>query len=259
MPTALTGLNLIVQLGSMFLARPSFYGSPTKFTIGYPSIGLAAARKAAQDALGQIARRIDPAREKQTAKAAARETNAAALDLVENVVAEFVERHAKAKTRDWKETERLLRSNVVPAAWRGRRLSTIGKADVHRLLDGIVDRGAPVGANCVFAQLRKMCSWAVSRAHHRQLRAKASRCSSPESSRDRVLSADELRLVWQASENLGFPFGPLVRLLILTGQRLATKSGFEWVELDVEKKVWTLPGEGKEPAPARNTVVHSRD
>ena len=52
-------------------------------------------------------------------------------------------RYAKPNTRDWKETQRLLRKDVI-AAWQGRRLSEIGRADVHRMLDKMVDRGAAV-------------------------------------------------------------------------------------------------------------------
>jgi hypothetical protein len=64
-----------------------------------------------------------------------------ARDSVKAVVTEFIERYAKQKTRDWRETRRLLTKEVV-AAWNGRGLSEIDRADVHRPLDAIVDRGA---------------------------------------------------------------------------------------------------------------------
>jgi integrase len=57
---------------------------------------------------------------------------------------------------------------------------------------------------------------------------------SAEQSRDRVLDVNELRLVWHAAGDLGFPFGPIVRLLILTGQRRGEIGGMEWKELDFE-------------------------
>jgi integrase len=64
-----------------------------------------------------------------------------------------------------------------------------------------------------------------------------------EASRDRVLSDDELKRLWQAALKMGFPFGPLVQLLILTGQRRGEVAGMEWAELDLEKGLWTLPRE----------------
>ena len=33
------------------------------------------------------------------------------------------------------------------------------------------------------------------------------------------LTDDELRSLWSATERLNYPLGPLVRLLLLTGQR----------------------------------------
>ncbi|MCZ2500907.1 site-specific integrase, partial [Xylophilus sp. Kf1] len=41
-----------------------------------------------------------------------------------------------------------------------------------------------------------------------------------EASRDRVLTDEEIRWFWQACEAEGFPWGPLGKALLLTGQRL---------------------------------------
>lgn len=81
--------------------------------------------------------------------------------MVESVAEDFIALYARLQTRDWRETERLL--NQFVDARKGRRLGEIDKPDIHRVLDGIVARGAPVSANRAFAQLRKMCKWAMSR------------------------------------------------------------------------------------------------
>jgi integrase len=62
-----------------------------------------------------------------------------------------------------------------------------------------------------------------------------------EVSRDRVLSESELRLVWVASEKVGAPFGPLVRLLILTAQRRDEVARMTRSELQPSKALWTIP------------------
>jgi hypothetical protein len=49
--------------------------------------------------------------------------------------------------------------------------------------------------------------------------------------------------VWNAADGDGWPFGPLIKLLMLTGQRLAEVGGMRWEELDLEQKLWTLPAE----------------
>jgi integrase len=236
------GLLLVVQpTGKMGWAlRYRFHGRPRKYTIGdYPGISLQDARAAASRALAAIAADKDPAAEKQAAKAAARAARRQTSDAVEKVIDDFISLHAKPNTRDWKETQRLL--SQFAKAWEGRRLAVIGKPDIHRILDGIVARGAPVGANRAFAQLRKMCRWAVSRGIIERSPCEGIEPPSTETVRDRVLSLDELRLVWRAADKLGFPFGPITKLLILTSQRRSEVGGMEWNELDLENRLWTIP------------------
>lgn len=221
--------------------RYRFAGKPRKLTIGsYPNIGLTDARKLASDAANTIARGDDPAATKQAAKIAARDSANETRELVENVVEIFIERYAKPNTRDWRETQRLLTKEVV-SKWKGRRLGGIGRADVHDLLDGIIDRGAPVGANRTYAQLRKMCRWAVERGIIEHSPCDGVRAPSAEKSRDRVLSDGELRQIWSACDAIGWPFGPLVQLLMLTGSRRNEVAGMEWSEVDLDSKVWTIP------------------
>jgi integrase len=244
-----SGLRLVVQPSGAksWALRYRFAGQPKKLTIGgYPAIGLADARKAGQAALGELARGNDPAAQKReakvTARATARAEERAALDVVEKVVEEFIERYAKPNTRDWRETQRLLRKDVV-AAWQGRRLSEIGKADIHRLLDKMVDRGAAVTANRTFAQFRKLCRWAVSRGIIEHNPCDGVEAPTKETPRDRVLDERELALVWRAAGGLGFPYGPVARLLILTGARRDEVAAARWEEIDLEKRVWSLPAE----------------
>ena len=150
-------------------------GKPTKLTLGpYPTIDLGMARKRAQEALGDVAGGKDPAHEKQAQRAAVKAAREADGDRVERVVALFIERHAKPKTRDWRETERMLAKEVA-GRWQGRRLSQITRANVHEMLDEIIDRGAPVRANRVFAQFRKMCRWATRAGSSTEAHARACR------------------------------------------------------------------------------------
>jgi integrase len=65
-----------------------------------------------------------------------------------------------------------------------------------------------------------------------------------------VLEDAELLLVWMASNALRYPFGPLIRLLILTGARREEVAALEWAELDREASVWVLP-----PSRSKNGVA----
>lgn len=60
--------------------------------------------------------------------------------------------------------------------------------------------------------------------------------------RERALTDTELAAVWSASGAIGFPYQQLVRLLILTAQRRGEVTGSLWPEVDLEQRLWTIPG-----------------
>jgi hypothetical protein len=142
--------------------RYRFEGRTRKLTVGpSPEIGLKEARDLARKAHVQIAGGTDPGTLRRAAKLAKRVP--ADHELVENVAAQFLARHVKGLARTTvREVTRILAKDIVPA-WRGRRLSQIGRADVHELLDGIVDRGAPTQANRTLSWLKLLCNFAVQR------------------------------------------------------------------------------------------------
>lgn len=240
----ISGLYLIVQPSGVksWALRYRFAGQPKKLTIGaYPAIDLATARRLAQEAMGAVAGGKDPAAQKQAARASAKAEREANGDQIDRVIETFILRHAKPNTRGWQEVQRMLEKEVGEP-WKGKRLSTITKADVHDLLDVIVDRGTPVRANRVFAQLRKMCSFATERGIIDKSPCSGVREPTQETPRDRVLDDNEVRLIWQACGAVGWPFAPFTQLLLLLGQRRGEVAGMRWSELDLDKGVWSLPG-----------------
>ena len=40
---------------------------------------------------------------------------------------------------------------------------------------------------------------------------------------------------------MGYPYGPLIRLLILTGQREREVADMVWTEVDFDRALWTIP------------------
>jgi integrase len=172
----------------------------------------------------------------------------------------FIERHQRPKNRSWREAARLLgivpdpekrdnddpktfviAKNGVAARWQDRKITEIRRADIIALLDDTVDRGAPIIANRTLAVLRKLFNWTIERDLIEASPCAGVRPPAEEKSRDRVLSDDELRKVWKATEELGSPFGNIIQLLILTGQRRDEVGAMEWSEIDLEKGLWTLP------------------
>jgi integrase len=59
--------------------------------------------------------------------------------------------------------------------------------------------------------------------------------------RDRVLNDEELFAFWRATGHIGYPFGPLYRLLILTGLRLNEVADATWSEIDFRNGIWIVP------------------
>jgi len=234
----LPGLYLVIQPtgAKSWAVRYRYHGQPRKFTLGsFPRIDLKAARDLGAKALRAVAEGRDPGHERAQARASQ-------PDSIEAVATQFIERHCRRVNRPKtaRETERLLRRNVLPR-WRGRSIDSITRRDVLDVLDRVVDAGAPIEANRVLAATRKMFSWAVSRDIIAASPCAGVKPPSPERSRDRTLNDAELRSVWLAADQIGWPFGPLVQLLTLTGQRRDEVGRMRWSEVDIEKRLWVLP------------------
>jgi integrase len=237
------GLYLVVQPSGRksWAVRYRFNGKPKKLTLD--GVGsLAEARKVATLALHELERGNDPAGLKFDAKAAeAKDAAERAGDTVDNLVTQFIERWAKKQTRknSWRMTQRIFERFVLPA-WQGRIIYDIKRRDVIDLVEGVAE-DRPVLANRVHAALSKFFNWLASRDV-----IVASPCAgvarpSKEQPRDRVLSDDELKAVWLAAGELGYPAGPFVRMMILTGQRRGEVAGMGRGE--IQGDVWTLPPE----------------
>jgi integrase len=264
----LPGLYLVRQTSKAmsWAVRYRHCGQPRKLTIGsYPSIGLKDARALGGKALRAAAEGRDPAREKKDAKVEAQrqaaEEKRAEADLFENVAAQFLRLHAVKKTRDvsWRETARIIglqlndegvwqepddaderkRKSVV-ARWRGRKVQEIAKRDVISLLNEIAE-DAPIMANRTLAAIRKLFTWCIGQDIIAISPCAGVERPANENARSRVLTDDELRLVYIAADREGWPFGPIVKLMLLTGQREREVAGMRRTEIDLDRKMWTLP------------------
>jgi integrase len=234
----LPGLGLRVTYGGAksWTVLYRIRGRLRRATLGrYPALSLAAARDKARELFKVVEKGTDPGE----VKAEERRRDA---DRFEMVVAEFIERHAKPNNRGWKRQEDDLRREFVPH-WKNRAIADIRRRDILDRLDQIADRTSPRRANRYLALLKKFFAWCVERGHLDASPAAAIKPPGKEVSRDRVLSRDELRLVWKCCETDGWPFGDLFRLLILTAQRLGEVATMRWRDVDLEKGIWTVPAE----------------
>jgi len=125
--------------------------------------------------------------------------------------------------------------------WRGRPIAGISRRDVIDLVDGIIARGVGIQANRTLARLRALFNWAVEKDRISASPADRLKLPIKERARNRVLTDEEIRWFWQPCGEIGWPFGPLFLLLLLTAQRRDEVGGMRWSEVDVDKQIWTLP------------------
>lgn len=216
-----------------------FKGRLRMFTMGRcPPLKPAQARREAQAALDRVHAGADPAEEKR----ARRDTRTPAFDTFGAVAGDYLERHVRANNRPstFAEAKRDLERDAL-RKWRGRPIASISRRDVIDLVDGIVERGAGVQANRTLTRLRALFDWAVEKERLAASPADRMKLPTQEQERDRVLTDDELRWFWHGCDEIGPPFGPLFKLLLLTAQRRDEIAGMTWAEVDVDKGVWTIP------------------
>jgi integrase len=242
--TLLRGLYFIVQPSgskSWAIRYRLHRKAQPKLTLGpYPLLDVAKARDLAKKKLLLVSKGVNPAH---------RADGLNGRDLVKNVVAEFIKRHAK-QNRSWPEVERMFTHDVLPV-WSERQIQTITRRDVRDLMDALVDRGVGPMTNRVFSVVRKFFNWARERDIVDANPCDGLRPPVLETSRDRVLSDSEIRLFWKSTDTLAYPFGSLFQLLLLTGARLSEVGEMTFPEIDFERRMWTIPKER-----TKNGVAH---
>lgn len=138
----------------------------------------------------------------------------------------------------WRDAESLLRRYALPSL-RSKALPEIQRKDIVGVLRPL--RQMPATEKKVFAVLRRLFRWAVNEGDIPISPMHGMKGPEGAKSRDRVLKDWELMLVWSASAELGYPFGPLIRLLILTGARREEVAGLSWCEVSQSSGLWSLP------------------
>jgi integrase len=239
-----SGLYLIVQPVTgrkSWAVRYRFNGTSQKLTLD-AGLSLAAARKAAADALHELERGIDPAAAKLAAKADAAKTAAElAADTVERHVERFIRQYAERRTREstQRQTRHVLENIVLPA-WRGRTIHDIKRRDVIKLVEDVAEE-RPVLANRTLAILSRFFGWLCERDMLPASPVHGVKRPSQETARDRVLTDAEIRLLWHACDAVGGPAAACIKVMLLTGQRRGECAGMRRSEID--GNIWSLPPE----------------
>jgi integrase len=231
-----TGLYLVLQPSGTksWAVRYRYNGTPRKLTLA-GGLTLKAARKLASDALYELEQGRDPAQAKQAARA---KTKAAKANTVRALCENYLHREA-GKLRSGRLRQQTLERLVYPAIG-AVPLAELKRSHIVAMLDDIEDRCGAKMADLTLAFVRKIFNWHASRVDdfNSPITPSMGRYDAKASQGTRVLTDDELRAVWQASEGRQ-PFHTLVRFLLLTGARRAEAAELPWPE--VRDGVWTLP------------------
>jgi integrase len=205
-----------------------------KYTIGpYGTVTLHQARVAAQKVFAARLEGRDMAAEKQAAR------RRVIVDRVDDLLETFIAQHL-AQNRSGGEIARLLRRELGQA-WGGRSIHDITKRDVVEVVSAVEQRGAPGAANKTLKSTKTFLRWCVGRAILDGSPAEGIPLPSKAVTRDKVLTDQELAQVILAARKMGGPYGGIVELLALTGQRREEVAQMTWDELDLGQHIWTLP------------------
>jgi len=240
MDTAVPGFGVRVSDNRktfILLSRYPGSNNPTRRALGeYDVMSLEEAREKAREWRKLIKKKIDP----RDVEERRLKTSFAA------VANEFVAYIHRQKLRTADAMEHNLKRLIE--RWGTRPITEIGADDIRRVLQAAVDRDSKYQAFHDFALIRRLFNWAIGTGKY-GLEANPCRHLSTRDligerlARDRVLNDDELRALWRATDRLGYPYGPLYQLLLLTGLRLGEVCGAHWSEFDLERREWTIPAE----------------
>ena len=218
--------------------------NPTRRALGeYGKLSLEQARFKARTWHEIIGKGINPKQREDDQRAVEHERHG---NTFAAVAEEFIKRHLQSQRRA-RVSEREIRSELIKR-WGQRPVVDITRREVVELVNVILDRGARRQAHNILGHARVIFNWAINQEIYGLEQSPCDRVKpkaliGEKTTRQRVLDDTELRSVWRAAESLGYPYGPLVCLLMLTGQRKAEVAEARWKEFNLNTKLWTIPEE----------------
>ncbi|WP_339691487.1 tyrosine-type recombinase/integrase [uncultured Parasphingorhabdus sp.] len=218
------------------------------------------ARDYAAELLEQVRRKVDPFEARKAVQEQERQ-NKAALDVIAaqhdklafSVIADAYIEAAKAGTlpgkkgrvlKSWANIKGVIDKDLSPA-FGSKPLPSISADDINELIERVGGR-SPSSGRHAYSAVSAVFAFAT-KQQRRIFPPSASPMAdvsppAPAGERDHYLNDNELRVLWLATDDLGWPFGEVYKLLILTGQRLREVAEAPWTEFDLDKRQWLVSG-----------------
>lgn len=233
------GLRIRIGAGGArtFHLRKHVAGKYRNITIGRFSdrLGLVEARRKARQLLSDLEFRADPAA--AIPKPAKRSEQG---DTVGKLFPAYL--RSKAHLRTATELERVFRRHILPE-FGDRAAEGITRSEITRFIDRLAQK-TPVMARNILSYFSSFYSWALPRLDRLPANPcrDAGRPRAP-APRERVLSDIEIGALWHVLDQEKGPFGPAIKLLLLTGQRRNEVFEADCEEFDLARGLWTIPAE----------------
>lgn len=236
------GLRLYVTVSGIktfqFQSRSKPLGKTLSRTLGkYPALTISEARKQSADLLSEINSGIDIEETKRTEK-----RQRVLNPKVEDFADIFIEDYLKANDRrTWKEYSRILKKDVFPKIGK-LPMCDVTKQDIKRVLRRFENEKKWYARNRTLAVLSKMFNYALEEDVINFPPTFGIKKIETMDGRDRVLSDEEIKLLWNALEADDKPISMLIKFLIITGQRTGETRQMLFAEIDNDG-IWTIPRE----------------
>ncbi len=236
------GVRVSAGGNKAFLAQYTTPAGRRRVPLGrWGAITLEQARVAARAVLGDVAKGQDPAEARKATRVQAATAKAsAALTLA--VLLEQWASLALADRRESYRREALRALRHAFAAELAKPAAALTRTGVVETLDPVT-RTRPAIAGRTVAYGRACYAWAQRRGMVAGNPFAELPIRAGVEARDRVLTEEEVALAWMGMDALGEPFGPLLRVLLLTAQRREEVAGMRWSEVSADGATWVIPKE----------------
>jgi integrase len=222
-----------------YLAQYSRAGKKHRVPLGsVDAISLAMARDAARAIMGRVAIGENPAVERKVLAEASKAAGLRERVTLRRLLDDWTRLHLAHRSANYRqEATRALAKAFED--WLPRSAERLDKAAVVAALD----RLSPSMARAVAGYGRACFAWAQKRGLLPANPFLDLPVPPANVKRDRVLTDAEAAKVWKAAATTPAPYGPIVQLLMLTGQRRDEVGGMRWEELAPDLAAWTVPAE----------------
>lgn len=242
--SAMPGMCLRVSAAGAktYILSTRVAGRQKRVTVGRASgpgaITLAEARRLAAE-MKELAKAAEPL-PKPAAKGRPVD---ARLKTFGGVAEEFISRKCPELARG-REIEAIIRRELLPC-WRDIPLKALRRRDARALTDAML-KTRPAAAYRLHETYKRVLNWALDEFDADEIGIDVSPFASlkppcRKEPRGRALADPEIEVLWRAWSSIGYPFGDLQKLLLLTGSRRGEVAGMAWHEVSLQEGIWAIP------------------